>query len=145
MSNNIYRKHNHSIKKKIQSRNKKYKNKTKRKSKTKCKRKTKQKNKRNYTRKRIQKGYGFFDYFTKHGREQRLIDECDRKNNICMTTGNCDCTVGFGLEKLSSKLYCNKINVNGQNKCVTPSFAKVGVAADKASFWYKNLIQPFKF
>jgi len=99
------------------------------------------------------KGGGFFiDYFTKHGKEQRLIDECNKKNIDCTKKNlsitdkeKCDCTVGYGLEKLTSNLYCNPIIINGKQQCSTHNIVKVGTQVNKAQFWYKNLIQPFNW
>jgi hypothetical protein len=100
--------------------------------------------KRNRT-KRNKKGGGFFDYFTKHGREQMLINECKEKNDICQRTGNCDCTVGSGLQRLTSNVYCNKVEKNNKTSCETPKISKYGVEVDKSLFWYKYLIKPFSF
>jgi hypothetical protein len=89
----------------------------------------------------------FFDYFTKHGREQRLIRECAKKNDTCVANQEkCDCTVGFGLERWGSDMYCKKkVNMDGAKRCVTPDLAKVGTGVDTGVFWYDWIVKPLKW
>lgn len=114
--------------------------------KTKKRHSYKHKNKNTKRRKRAkrkkQTGGGFFDYFTRYGRQQMLFDECDKKDAKCqINPNNCDCTVGIGLQKLSSNSYCIKKN----NRCVKNKTAQSVVDATNKIRWVDFFLKGFSF
>jgi len=125
-------------------------NKTRRNRKIERKRNTR----RNRRNRKLQKG-GFFKfftkYFTKYGREQKLIDECTQKNQACIKDQvNCNCKVGMLLEKVMSSAYCkekNIVNPDGSTskRCYTPPITQTATNIQKKRTWLEPLFSGLRF